>query len=129
MFHLILLLDDKILKVRNGRAKVKQKRPMLKTCDVAWCAYSFCIVFISTFIYNFTYTLFITSIITNFSGKKSFKKMSLFAPRLTPGPLVASVHLSLFRTLGKPRKSWSEVIRQDFSQLEIIEDMTLDRRL
>ncbi|XP_070045939.1 uncharacterized protein [Nicotiana tomentosiformis] len=33
------------------------------------------------------------------------------------------------RGRGKPKKSWGEVIRRDMAQLELIEDMTLDRRV
>ncbi|KAG5572096.1 hypothetical protein H5410_061862 [Solanum commersonii] len=33
------------------------------------------------------------------------------------------------RGSGRPKKYWGEVIRQDMTQLQLIEDMTLDRRL
>ncbi|XP_070039058.1 uncharacterized protein [Nicotiana tomentosiformis] len=33
------------------------------------------------------------------------------------------------RGRGRPKKSWGEVIRRDMEQLELIEDMTLDRRV
>ncbi|XP_075092427.1 uncharacterized protein LOC142172659 [Nicotiana tabacum] len=32
------------------------------------------------------------------------------------------------RGRGRPKKSWGEVIRQDMKQLELTEDITLDRR-
>ncbi|XP_070002244.1 uncharacterized protein [Nicotiana sylvestris] len=33
------------------------------------------------------------------------------------------------RGRGRPKKSWGEVIKRDMAQLEITEDMTLDRRV
>ena len=33
------------------------------------------------------------------------------------------------RGRGRPKKSWGEVIRQDMAQLELTEDMALDRRV
>ncbi|XP_070039081.1 uncharacterized protein [Nicotiana tomentosiformis] len=34
----------------------------------------------------------------------------------------------LRRGRGRPKKNWGEVIRQDMSQLQLIEDMTFDRK-
>ena len=33
------------------------------------------------------------------------------------------------RGRGRPKKYWGEVIRQDMTQLQLTEDMTLDRKV
>lgn len=38
------------------------------------------------------------------------------------------VVVGLRRGRGRPKKNWGEVIRQDMKHLQLIEDMTLDKR-
>ncbi|XP_070020562.1 uncharacterized protein LOC142180978 [Nicotiana tabacum] len=52
--------------------------------------------------------------------------------RNTDAPVRISERLALGgerRGRGRPKKSWGEVTRQDMAQLELNEDMTLDRRV
>jgi len=38
-------------------------------------------------------------------------------------------HPAYRRSRGRPKKSWSEIIRHDLKTLGLVEDMTQDRRL
>lgn len=38
-------------------------------------------------------------------------------------------HRRLRRGRGRPKNSWEDVIRQDMTQLELTEDMSLDKRV
>ncbi|XP_070004146.1 uncharacterized protein [Nicotiana sylvestris] len=52
--------------------------------------------------------------------------------RITDAPVRRCERLALGgerRDRDRPKKSWGEVIRQDTAQLELTEDMTLDRRV